>query len=130
MHKEQTIFHMYIDYILGLCYYPFCYKDFTVCQTKLQFSNSGQIQIGGISMKDITLSRKIDELGRLLLPIEARHALDISHGDMVSIILNSDDQTIMLKKCKPSCFCCQSTEFLKTLPHGKYICTTCLQQII
>lgn len=78
-------------------------------------------------MKDIITSRKIDELGRVVLPIEARQALDLNQDDLISILWNRDQQTVLLQKYKLSCLCCQSTEKLKSLPNGKYICAACLQ---
>lgn len=80
-------------------------------------------------MKDMGVSRKIDELGRVVLPVEARKALSIDQGDTVSFFLDSDGQSITLKKSEPSCCCCQSTEVLKALPNGKYICDSCLIQV-
>lgn len=80
-------------------------------------------------MKDMGISRKIDELGRVVLPIEARKALSIDQGDTVSIYLDNDGQSITLKKSEPSCCCCQSSEGLKILPNGKYICDSCLAQV-
>ena len=79
-------------------------------------------------MKDMGISRKIDELGRVVLPIEARKALNMETGDTVSFFLVSGGQSITLKKCEPSCCCCQSSNGLKMLPNGKYICDSCLAQ--
>jgi transcriptional pleiotropic regulator of transition state genes len=81
-------------------------------------------------MKNMGISRKVDELGRVVLPAEVRRALDLNQADSISIFLDINEQTVMLKKCKPSCFCCQSTEHLKTLSQGKYICATCFQQVV
>lgn len=75
------------------------------------------------------ISRKIDELGRVVLPVEVRRALSIDQGDTVSFFLDIDEQSVTLKKCEPSCCCCQSTNGLKTLPNGKYICGDCLAQV-
>ena len=80
-------------------------------------------------MKDMGINRKIDELGRVVLPIEARKVLSMETGDTVSFFLDSDGQSITLKKCEPSCCCCQSSTGLKMLPNGKYICSECLSQV-
>lgn len=80
-------------------------------------------------MKDIGINRKIDELGRVVLPIEARKVLSMETGDTVSFFMDSDGQSITLKKCEPSCCCCQSSDGLKMLPNGKYICGSCLSQV-
>ena len=80
-------------------------------------------------MKDLGITRKIDELGRVVLPIEVRRMLSLAEKDSVSFYLDSSEQTLILKKCDPSCICCQSTENLKALPHGKYVCQDCLNVI-
>lgn len=79
-------------------------------------------------MKDMTISKSIDELGRVVLPIEARLMLSLAAKDSVSFYLDGDGQTLILKKCVPSCFCCQSTEQLRALPHEKYVCKSCLNE--
>lgn len=81
-------------------------------------------------MKDIESSRKIDELGRVVLPIEVRRTLGIDQGDTVSFFLDGDHQSITLKKSEPSCCCCQSLDELNALPNGKYICNGCLTQVL
>lgn len=80
-------------------------------------------------MKDMGINRKIDELGRVVLPIEARKALGMEPSDSVSFFLDSDGQSITLKKSEPSCCCCQSSDGLKMLTNGMYICSKCLAQV-
>lgn len=78
-------------------------------------------------MKDLGITRKIDELGRVVLPIEVRRALSLAEKDSVGFYLDENAQTVILKKSDPSCICCQATEDLRLLPHGKYICAACLK---
>ena len=52
-------------------------------------------------MKSTGIVRKVDELGRIVLPIELRRTLDIAEKDALEIYV--DGSTIVLKKYRPSC---------------------------
>ena len=73
--------------------------------------------------------RKLDDLGRVALPIDLRTALSLAPGDSVAITLTAGGETASLRKCRPSCSCCQGTETLKRLPNGSYVCADCLQKL-
>ncbi|HOV41297.1 MAG: AbrB/MazE/SpoVT family DNA-binding domain-containing protein [Oscillospiraceae bacterium] len=77
-------------------------------------------------MKATGMVRKIDELGRIVLPIELRRTLDIAERDPVEIYVDQD--TIILKKYKTSCVFCGNQENLIDFK-GKNICTDCLTQL-
>lgn len=79
-------------------------------------------------MKNLGITRRIDELGRVVIPIEVRRSLSLAEKDAVDFYLDEKEQTLILKKCAPSCFCCQSTEGLKVLANGACICENCLSQ--
>ena len=51
-------------------------------------------------MKSTGIVRRIDELGRIVLPIEIRKNLSLSSRDAVEIFVNED--TILLKKYEPA----------------------------
>ncbi len=51
-------------------------------------------------MKATGIVRKVDELGRVVLPIELRRNLNINEKDSLEIFV--DDETIILKKYEPS----------------------------
>ena len=70
--------------------------------------------------------RKIDELGRVVLPIELRKSLDIKERDCLEICL--DDTGISIKKAKPSCVFCNSVINLKSFC-GKDICNNCIKKL-
>ena len=57
-------------------------------------------------MKATGIVRKVDELGRIVLPIELRRTLDINIKDPVEIYVDGD--FIMLKKYEPACVFCGS----------------------
>ncbi|KKB35305.1 AbrB/MazE/SpoVT family DNA-binding domain-containing protein [Bacillus thermotolerans] len=54
-------------------------------------------------MKSTGIVRKVDELGRVVIPIELRRTLDIAEKDALEIYV--DDDKIILKKYKPSMTC-------------------------
>ena len=52
-------------------------------------------------MKSTGIVRKVDELGRIVLPIELRRTLDIEEKDALEIYM--DGPSIVLKKFQPAC---------------------------
>ncbi|RSL29581.1 AbrB/MazE/SpoVT family DNA-binding domain-containing protein [Salibacterium salarium] len=54
-------------------------------------------------MKSTGIVRKVDELGRVVIPIELRRTLDIAEKDALEIYV--DDDRIVLKKYKPNMTC-------------------------
>lgn len=70
--------------------------------------------------------RKIDELGRIVLPMELRKILDIKEKDSLGIFLDNDG--IFIKKEKPSCIFCNSCINLKSFSE-KNICQNCINEL-
>jgi transcriptional pleiotropic regulator of transition state genes len=77
-------------------------------------------------MKATGIVRKVDELGRIVLPIELRRILDIDIKDSMEIYV--DGEKIMLKKYQPACLFCGDAGNLAYFK-GKMICKGCLQDI-
>ena len=77
-------------------------------------------------MKATGIVRKVDELGRIVLPIELRRTLDIAERDSLEIFV-SDDQ-IILKKFQPTCIFCDSAKNISVF-NGKNICAKCLKEL-
>ena len=77
-------------------------------------------------MKVTGIVRKVDELGRLVLPVELRRALDISEKDEMEIYL--DEDKIVLQKFEPACIFCGSSRGLMEF-QGKNICRKCLEKL-
>ncbi|MDR3277503.1 MAG: AbrB/MazE/SpoVT family DNA-binding domain-containing protein [Oscillospiraceae bacterium] len=72
-------------------------------------------------MKSTGIVRKIDELGRIVLPIEMRRTLDIAERDPLEIYV--DGSMVILKKYVP--------EPLNVAGRRKkYICAVCKREII
>lgn len=77
-------------------------------------------------MKSTGIVRKVDELGRVVLPIELRRTLDIAEKDALEIYV--DGATIILRKYEPACIFCDSAKDI-TVYKGKNICNDCLSQL-
>ena len=77
-------------------------------------------------MKSTGITRKVDELGRIVLPIELRRTLDIDVKDALEIYVSDD--SIILKKYQPACiFCNNAADVVSYM--GKSICRSCLAEI-
>lgn len=77
-------------------------------------------------MKKSCFIRKIDELGRIVLPIEIRQNLDIKEKDSLEIFVKDDG--VFIKKNMPSCIFCNSTIKLKSYLE-KHICENCIDKL-
>ena len=74
-------------------------------------------------MEATGIVRKVDELGRIVLPIELRRTLGIDVRDPIEIFV--DDETILLKKYTPACIVCGDSDDLVEY-RGKKICRKCI----
>lgn len=77
-------------------------------------------------MKSTGIVRKVDELGRVVLPIELRRTLDIGIKDALEIYV--DGSSIILKKYEPACIFCGNAKDIYNFK-GKNICPSCIQEI-
>ena len=77
-------------------------------------------------MKSTGVVRKVDELGRIVLPIEIRKVLDIKSKDAVEIF--TDNDKIVLQKYAPACIFCNDTEDVIYFS-GKRVCASCIKQL-
>ena len=73
-------------------------------------------------MKSTGIVRKVDELGRIVLPIELRRTLDIAEKDSLEIYV--DEDTIILRKYQPACIFCDDAKDVINYK-GKNICPSC-----
>ena len=79
-----------------------------------------------MEMKSTGIVRKVDELGRIVLPIEMRRTLDIAEKDALEIYV--EGSSVILKKYKPSCIFCDGTKDITTFK-GKNVCPKCLKEL-
>jgi transcriptional pleiotropic regulator of transition state genes len=77
-------------------------------------------------VKSTGIVRKIDELGRVVIPIELRRTLGIGEKDALEIYVDGD--RIVFKKYEPACTFCDNagdTVHFK----GKNVCQACIEEI-
>ncbi len=77
-------------------------------------------------MKSTGIVRRIDELGRIVLPAELRRTMDIKERETLEIFV--DGGSIILKKYSPTCIFCDSGRNVSQFK-GKNICARCLRQL-
>ncbi|MBE0067535.1 AbrB/MazE/SpoVT family DNA-binding domain-containing protein [Thermoanaerobacterium thermosaccharolyticum] len=77
-------------------------------------------------MKSTGIVRKVDELGRVVIPIELRRTLNIAERDALEIYV--DGEQIVLKKYEPACIFCGNAENVVNYK-GKNICKNCLDDL-
>lgn len=77
-------------------------------------------------MKSTGVVRRVDELGRIVIPIELRRNLDIGEKDALEIYV--DGSQIILKKYEPACVFCGNAKEITNFK-GKNICGECLKDI-
>jgi len=77
-------------------------------------------------MKATGIVRKLDVLGRIVIPKELRTTLDLNETDPIEIFVEGND--IILRKYQPACiFCNDATDIIQF--GGKNICKDCLAKM-
>jgi transcriptional pleiotropic regulator of transition state genes len=77
-------------------------------------------------MKDTGIIRQIDELGRIVIPIEIRKRLAISERDPLEIYVKGE--RIILSKPVNQCVFCGKTRNLETF-HEREVCASCRSEL-
>ena len=77
-------------------------------------------------MKSTGIIRKVDDLGRIVLPIELRRTLDIAERDELEIYMEND--RIILQKFEPACIFCGSSRSLVSF-RRKNVCQECIRKM-
>ena len=77
-------------------------------------------------MKSTGVVRKLDNLGRIVIPIELRKTMDIAVKDTLEIFTEGDQ--IILKKYHPACIFCGDARDVTTFK-GKLVCVNCLREL-
>ena len=77
-------------------------------------------------MKSTGVVRRVDELGRIVIPIELRRTLDIKEKDSLEIFTDGDK--IILKKYNPACIFCGEARDVVSYK-GKNVCKLCLEEM-
>lgn len=77
-------------------------------------------------MKTTGIIRKVDQLGRIVIPRELRTTLDIQQETLLDICIDRDN--IIIKKYEPGCIFCNGTVGIQEFC-GKKICKFCIRKI-
>ena len=77
-------------------------------------------------MKATGIVRKVDELGRVVLPIELRRTLGIDVKDPLEIFV--DGECVILRRYEPACTFCGSADSVNNF-QGKNVCNECVTTI-
>ena len=77
-------------------------------------------------MKSVGIVRKVDELGRIVLPAELRNSLGIEKKHPLEIYVESE--YIILKKYQPDCIFCGDVKDVVQYK-GRNICPSCFEEL-
>jgi transcriptional pleiotropic regulator of transition state genes len=77
-------------------------------------------------MKSTGIVRKIDDLGRMVIPIELRKTMSIKKKDPMEIFV--DGEMIILRKYEPACIFCGNADDVIEF-EGRTICGSCKEKI-
>ncbi len=77
-------------------------------------------------MRTISMIRKVDELGRIVIPVELRHMMEMDCGQAVE--LSVQGQTLILRRFEPGCVFCGGLDRLVTM-EGRNICLCCRKKL-
>lgn len=77
-------------------------------------------------MKSIGIVRRVDELGRVVLPVELRRTLQIKQKDALEIYVHGTD--IILRKYEPACIFCGEAAHVRNY-RNRNVCTSCVRDM-
>jgi transcriptional pleiotropic regulator of transition state genes len=77
-------------------------------------------------MKATGIVRKVDDLGRIVIPKELRKTFEIEKDDSLEIFV--DGGLIVLRKYEPACVFCGNVENVTNIK-GKNICADCIKEL-
>lgn len=78
-------------------------------------------------MKTISMIRKVDELGRIVIPVELRRMMEMDHGQTVE--LSVQGKTLVLRRFEPGCVFCGGLDRLVTM-EGRNVCLCCRKKLV
>jgi transcriptional pleiotropic regulator of transition state genes len=78
-------------------------------------------------MHDTGIVRRVDDLGRIVIPMELRRTLGISVKDPMAIFVEGD--RIILQKHRDACAICGDTNTDMSLVKGRPVCKPCVDEV-
>jgi transcriptional pleiotropic regulator of transition state genes len=97
----------------------------TVSDGKEHGSATGQ-RLRSTGGEPIGTARRIDALGRVVVPAELRRLLGIKEGDLLDI--HVEQGQLVLQRLDPACAVCGGRDGLRSL-HGKHVCASCVETL-
>lgn len=79
-------------------------------------------------MKFLGIARRVDDLGRIVLPIELRRQFGIEAGDALDIAVDPDARAIVLRKTQEECVFCGAREDLRDFRQRR-VCQACAAEL-
>lgn len=77
-------------------------------------------------MKETGIIRRVDELGRIVIPVSIRRSLDISDGDEMNIVV--DGSSVVLTLCRDRCVFCGGDKDVSSF-RGRQVCGKCMRDL-
>ena len=77
-------------------------------------------------MKSTGITRRIDSLGRFVLPVEIRRLLELDADSSIEIF--TEGNSVILKKYQPSCIFCGEAKDVVSY-RGRNVCTRCIRRL-
>ena len=84
------------------------------------------VELRDITIRSTGMARKVDDLGRVVVPAEMRKSFGIREGDYLDISV--EDDRIILSKRQDACVFCRSSDDLKEFP-GRTVCAPCIGEL-
>ena len=77
-------------------------------------------------MQSLGIVRRVDALGRVVLPMELRKQLELETGDALEIF--TEDNKVILKKYQPACIFCGNARDISSYKE-RNVCESCAREI-
>ena len=77
-------------------------------------------------LETVGIVRKVDELGRIVLPADIRTLLNIQANDQIKVLVDKENSQVILQKAVPVCLKCKSKKDLREICPNYYLCKTCI----
>lgn len=77
-------------------------------------------------MKERSMIRRVDGLGRIVIPVELRRMMDMDSGQDIEMIIKDD--SLILRRFVPGCIFCGEYKAL-VVYEGKNVCAGCRRKL-
>lgn len=77
-------------------------------------------------MSKVTIIRRVDELGRIVIPIEFRKMMNMESGQDVEMTIQ--ENALLLRRFSPGCVFCGGYDNIR-IYEGKNVCADCRRKL-